>query len=225
MYNYPQMSAADSSSDKPVWLGKDEYCMNTAVFGLWSIFFRWKTGEGWRACVSCACMQNAQPPTPPVPFGNSLAGKSVQIFFNIYIYDEQSFSSNLQLHCVRLREESFSCSICNNIDILWKIRILPIGRLQKVWMQLDPYLQTGMMCRVQDGPGELLSGCSHLSSITKYWVLWTEFQTLDQKVQGESKRKEGFYQLSAAVFIIGIFAYTDVQVTLFESYFAVAKKN
>lgn len=34
MYNYPQMSAADSSSDKPVWLGKDEYCMNTAVFGL-----------------------------------------------------------------------------------------------------------------------------------------------------------------------------------------------
>lgn len=72
---------------------------------------------------------------------------------------------------------------------------------------------------------QLLSACSHLPRITKYQVLSTEFQTLDQKVQGESKRKEGFYQLAAAVFITGFFAYTEVQVTLFESCFAIAKKN
>lgn len=91
-------------------------------------------------------------------------------------------------------------------------------------MQLDPYLQTGLKCRVQDGPGAaaLWLLTSTLNQITKHQVLSTEFQILDQKLQGESKRKEGFYQLSADVFITGFFAYTDVQVTLFESCFAVA---
>lgn len=57
MYNYPQMSAADNYSDKPIWSCKDEYCMKYDCTWSWQYFFQVKNWGSikrmWLMPVAC----------------------------------------------------------------------------------------------------------------------------------------------------------------------------
>lgn len=115
MYNYPQMSAADSYSDKPIWLCKDEYCMK--YDSTWSLQYFCFSGEKLvkdkehvAHVLVCTDMHSH---LPHVSLLGTVWQENSCRYLYIYTHKKQSFKSNLQLHCVWLREQSFSFSICN----------------------------------------------------------------------------------------------------------------